>query len=125
MTQNNPGQCWKPLSRWNSAVKTSGTTGTVAARGSHAPPPLGLVFDFFNKPCCLLQHKSIFCYTINGGNREHRQFSQPLSISLSQYNYQCPFCAANLSVIIKVMCANSPYIMSFKEKDFCYKQPGF
>ena len=40
MTQNNPGQCWKPLSRWNSVVKTSGTTRTVAARGSHPPPPL-------------------------------------------------------------------------------------
>ena len=50
---------------------------------------------------------------------------QPLSISLAQYNYPCPFCADNLSVIIKVMCASSPYIMSFKEKkDSCYKQPG-
>jgi hypothetical protein len=43
----------------------------------------GQVFDFVNKPCCLLQHKSIFCYTINGGNREQRQFSQPFSISLA------------------------------------------
>ena len=40
MTQNNPGQCWKPPSRWNSGVKTSGTARTVAVRGSHAPPPL-------------------------------------------------------------------------------------